>query len=595
MFCRAWIVLVLVAFARSLRAQAPVAPPPALPIVSAAASVLASGTEPNAASPQLYSIGSPTDEEQFYLELINRARANPAAEGVRLANTTDPDVRASYNYFGVDLGLMQSQLAALAPLPPLSMNATLLDAARAHTQNMLQNAYQGHTGPDGSVTTRLATYLLGANGYAYGENVYSYSKSVFYGHAGFEVDWGGTSLTGGMQLPPGHRENIHGDFREVGIGVVNGTNGSVGPQLVTQDFGLRYDTPAIITGVVYRDVNGNGFYDPGEGIGGITVTVAGASYYAVTAPSGGYSVPVPANGTYLVNFSGGGAPTSQQNASVTSGNNTKLDYVLPATAPTQTPTPTPSGATTLANISTRSFVGTGANVLIGGFIIAGTQPKKVIVRAIGPSLPLVDKLLDPTLELHDATGALIAANDNWADNANKQEIIASTIAPSDAHESAVLTTLAPGSYTAVVSSANQTTGSAVVEIYDLDGGTVSQLANISTRALVQTGDHAMIGGMILVGGTQAKVLVRALGPSLAIAGALADPTLELRDANGALIIANDDWRSTQAAEISATTIPPSNDKESAIVATLAPAAYTAIVRGVNNTSGVALVEIYRLN
>jgi hypothetical protein len=251
-------------------------------------------------------------------------------------------------------------------------------------------------------------------------------------------------------------------------------------------------------------------------------------------------------------------------------------------------------ATLLGNISTRSFVGTGANALIGGFIVTGTQPKKVIVRAIGPSLTLADKLLDPTLDLHNSAGSTIASNDNWSESANKQEIIASTIAPSDPRESAIVATLAPGSYTAVVSGTNQTSGSAIVEIYDLDRSANSQLANISTRARVQGGDHALIGGLILLGESPAKVLIRAIGPSLDFAGALADPTLELHDRNGALLMSNNDWRTTQQTEIIATTIPPTNDREAALITTLQPAAYTAIVRGANNTTGIAIIEAYAL-
>src|SRR5439155_4375540 len=150
-------------------------------------------------------------------------------------------VVGAYSAFGVNLILMQTQFALIPPAPPLSMNSTLLTAARAHSQNMLQNNYQGHTGPDGSLSTRLAGYTSTNGNWSLGENVYSYCKSVWYGHAGFEVDWGGTVATGGMQSPPGHRQNIHSaTFREVGVGVVLGSNGGsagVGPQLVTQDFG----------------------------------------------------------------------------------------------------------------------------------------------------------------------------------------------------------------------------------------------------------------------------------------------------------------------------------------------------------------------
>ena len=231
--------------------------------------------------------------------------------------------------------------------------------------------------------------------------------------------------------------------------------------------------------------------------------------------------------------------------------------------------------------------------MIAGVIITGTQPKKVILRAIAPSLPLAGVLPDPTLELRDGSGALIASNDNWMDAPNKQEIIDTTIAPGNDLESAILMTLDPGLYTAVMRGANNTTGIGLVEVYDLDSAANSELSNISTRGLVQTGRNVMIGGFIL-SGASAEVLVRAIGPSLPLVGKLADPTLELFDGNGVLLASNDDWRDTQEAEITATMIPPSNDAESAILKTLAPSLYTAIVRGANGTTGVALVEVYNL-
>jgi hypothetical protein len=491
---------------------------------------------------------------------------------------------------------MQSQFALIAPAPPLSMNATLTIAARAHSQNMLQNNYQGHNGPDGSLTTRLQGYTSGANGWSLGENVYAYSKSVWYGHAGFEVDWGGTVLTGGMQSPPGHRINIHSpDFREVGIGVVlgsNGGSGGVGPQLVTQDFGSVGGLPPFVTGVVYRDLNGNGFYDAGEGIGGVTVNVSNANYYAVTAGSGGYSVPVPGNGAYAVTFSGGSVPAQQMNVSVVGGQNVKTDYVVTGSA---TPTPTPESAPRLGNISTRAVVGTNENVLIGGFIITGTLAKKVILRGIGPSLSLPGKILDPILELHDSSGATIGLNNDWGQTGNSQEIEESGLAPTNPSEPALLVSLAPGSYTAVLRGANETTGTALVEVYDLDSATNSKLANISTRASVQGGDNVLIGGMIVVGESAANVIVRAIGPSLPMAEAMSDPTLELRDADGGLLASNDNWRTTQQAAIEQTGLAPAHDAESAIVISFTPGPYTAIVRGANGTTGVAVVEVYQLN
>jgi hypothetical protein len=592
---RIWFALALLAGVAIARAQ--VAPPPAPPITSGFALSIERPELLTAPAAQLYSIGDPTNDEQYFLELINRARANPTAESVRFATTTDPDVRSSYSYFGVNLVLMQSQFVLIPPAPPLSINATLTTAARAHSQSMLQNNYQSHSGPDGSLTTRLQSYIAGANGWSIGENIYAYSKSVWYGHAGFEVDWGGGAVSGGMQSPPGHRENIHSTtVREVGIGVAlgsNGGSGGVGPQLVTQDFGSVGGLPPFVTGVVYRDLNGNGSYEPGEGVGGVTVSVSNTNSYAVTASSGGYSVPVAGSGSYTVTFSGGSVPTNQQSVSVINGQNVKSDYVVTGSA-APTPTP-PAGPTRLANISTRAVVGTGTNVLIGGFIVTGRQSKKVIVRGIGPSLPLPGKMLNPMLELHDPSGAVIAVNDNWGQNANGAEIADSGAAPTNPSESAILMSLAPGSYTAVLSGVNQTTGTAVVEVYDLDGAADSKLGNISTRGFVQGGDNVLIGGLIVVGQSAADAIVRAIGPSLTVPGAMVDPTLELRDANGILLGSNDNWRSTQETTIIATGVAPTQDAEAAIVTTFSPGSYTAIVRGANGTTGVAVVEVYQLD
>ena len=254
----------------------------------------------------------------------------------------------------------------------------------------------------------------------------------------------------------------------------------------------------------------------------------------------------------------------------------------------------PPPPTVLGNISTRLEVETGDNVLIGGFIITGTQPKELILRAIGPSLPLGGTLADPTLELHDSTGAIIASNDNWR-STQEQAIIATGVAPVNDAESAIVMTLNPGDYTAIVRGANGGTGIGLVEAYDLDQSVDSKLANISTRGLVQTGDNVLIGGFIVLGESPAKTILRAIGPSLSIPGALADPTLELHDGNGTLLMSNDDWKTDQESEIIATGIAPTKAAESAIVATLAPGNYTAIVRGKNNSTGIALVEVYQLN
>ncbi|MEO8428144.1 MAG: CAP domain-containing protein [Verrucomicrobiota bacterium] len=291
-------------------------------------------------TPTLYSIGDPIDEEQLYLEFINRARANPPVEGQRLINTTDPDVVGAYNFFQVDLLLVGSQFAAIGAAPPLSMNEKLLTAARLHTQDMFENQFQDHQGTKGCPVGKVPCDnfdRVTAQSYPWtvtAENVFAHAKSVFYGHAGLNVDWGGTSGNGGIQNPPGHRLNIHNStFREVGIGVGVGSNGSVGPQLVTQDFGSRGGLTPIVTGVAYYDFNGNGFYDLGEGIGGVKVTIPGSAFYALTANSGGYSVPVPGNGNYAVTFGGPELADTQMAASVTANNNFKVDFVPAYSAP----------------------------------------------------------------------------------------------------------------------------------------------------------------------------------------------------------------------------------------------------------------------
>lgn len=254
-----------------------------------------------------------------------------------------------------------------------------------------------------------------------------------------------------------------------------------------------------------------------------------------------------------------------------------------------------STITRLANLSTRGSIGIGDSVMIGGFIIQGTQSKKVILRAIGPSLAqygIAGALEDPVLELHGPTG-LLTLNDDWRDS-QQGEIEATGLAPVHSREAAIVRTLAPGAYTAIVRGSGNTTGIALVEIYDLDPAS-SKLANISTRCFVKTAEEIMIAGLILVGQNPLKVIVRAIGPSLPLSGRLGNPTLELRNGNGALIAANDNWRSNQEVEILATNIPPSNDLESAIVRDLTPGNYTAIVRGVNSATGIAVVEAYALH
>jgi hypothetical protein len=272
----------------------------------------------------------------------------------------------------------------------------------------------------------------------------------------------------------------------------------------------------------------------------------------------------------------------------------------------------------LGNVSTRSFVQTGQNVMIGGFIVQGAGPKRIIIRAIGPELTqhgITNALANPTLELHNGSGALIASNDNWQTTKLGGIITSNQVTdiqnsghvPTAPSESAIVANLPPGNYTAIVRGASNTTGVALVEVYDLSAGASSSLGNISTRSLVQTGQNVMIGGFIVQGTGPKRVIIRAIGPELTpfgITNALANPTLELHNGSGALIATNDNWQTTilsgiitsnQVSEIQNSGHVPTAASESAIIANLPPGNYTAIVRGVNNTTGVALVEVYDLN
>ena len=252
----------------------------------------------------------------------------------------------------------------------------------------------------------------------------------------------------------------------------------------------------------------------------------------------------------------------------------------------------------MANISTRAAVGVAENVSIGGFIVQGADPKEVLIRAVGPSLSelgVAGALADPVLELHDASGNVLRLNDNWKES--QEEAISETgLAPGDERESAIRTTLDPGSYTAIVAGKGDTTGIGLTEIYEVQQSG-SRLLNISTRGSVGTGDAVMIGGLIVTGTAPATILFRAIGPSLAgagIANPLLDPTLDLFDAQGSQMATDDNWKDAQEVTIEATNLVPPNELEAALLLDLSPGSYTAVVRGANTTSGVALIEAYHL-
>jgi hypothetical protein len=284
------------------------------------------------------------------------------------------------------------------------------------------------------------------------------------------------------------------------------------------------------------------------------------------------------------------AVTAYNEAGLESGYSEEISAIVPS--PDSTPVPQ-----YLLNISTRVRVRGGDNVMIGGFIIEGDTNKDIVFRALGPSLAnlgVPGVLADPTLEVYDSDGVLVQQNDNWT--TLPSGTVPAGFEPPNPAEAVVVASLAPGSYTAVLRSADGTEGNALCELYDLAPGN-STVRNISTRGEVGTGDDVMIGGFIIGGTTPAKIMVRAIGPSLAafgVSGVLPDPVLELHDKDGSLIYQNDNWRAEQAQQIIDTTIPPSDESESAIIATLAPGAYTAIVHDAGTAQGVALVEVYIL-
>jgi CSLREA domain-containing protein len=269
---------------------------------------------------------------------------------------------------------------------------------------------------------------------------------------------------------------------------------------------------------------------------------------------------------------------------------------------TNTPVPTPAQA---LNISTRLMVQTGDKVMIGGFIVTGNASKPVVLRGLGPSLvnsgmPPVEVLNDPVLELHGPDGALITANDNWKDSPQRSQIEGTVYQPTDDRESVIVATLSPGNYTAILTGKNQTTGVGLVEVYDHDTTVDSSLANMSTRGFVQTADNVMIGGFMLGNNpANARIAVRGIGPSLTsfgLSNVLADPTLDLHDANGTIMVSNDNWTDdpVSAAQLTANGLALKDPRESGIFMSLPPGGFTAVLAGKNGGVGIGLVEIYNL-
>ncbi len=290
--------------------------------------------------PRAYTgFGDPSPEEILSVEFINRARADAMEEAARLRDDDDPYVTGAIDFFDVDLDEMEAQFATLEQhLPPLAINAKLTTAARLHNQDMFDNVFQGHTSSDnppppnqpGDSASMRAT-RQSYNWTHFAENVYAYALSVWHGHAAFNIDWG-SGTWHGMQDPPGHREAIHSaSYREVGVGVLEGSNSdngdTVGPMLKTQVFGRESGANhPFLVGVTHVDADTNGFYSIGEGLGGVRVEVEGVSYYAESSTHGAYAIPLPGDGTYEVIFSASGYLTETQQVTVANGENVKLDY-----------------------------------------------------------------------------------------------------------------------------------------------------------------------------------------------------------------------------------------------------------------------------
>lgn len=294
-------------------------------------------------------------------------------------------------------------------------------------------------------------------------------------------------------------------------------------------------------------------------------------------------------------------PTATPSATPTA---TPTPTPTPTASPSPTSTPTPTAAAnTLLNISTRAGAGRGDQVLIGGFILGnGGGSKKVIVRAIGPSLAaagIASALADPSLQLVDSTGKLVAANDDWMTGGQVQEIIATTLAPDDLKESAIIATFPPGAYTAIVTGQDGPENIALVEVYDLDSLHPPQLLNISTRSHIDTGEGIMIGGMIVSGTDGETLVLRGLGPSLAagavtVSDPLPDPVLQLVNSEGTTLSTNNNWQDSQAAEIAGAGLAPSNALEAGILVSLVPGSYTVLLFDARGAAGTGLLEIYNI-
>ncbi|MDQ6807887.1 MAG: DUF4394 domain-containing protein [Verrucomicrobiota bacterium] len=416
-----------------------------------------------------------------------------------------------------------------------------------------------------------------------------------------DIDIGVTGLFGEGDLA----------FRADGVGfLVSALNGKSPAFTPTNDIytfnidtgtSQRIGTTGVaIDGLAFDPTNGT-LYGIGQGDCTLyTINQSNGAATAVATISVAFNSPISAiafspNGTLFANLDDRLYQVNKTTGAATAVSDTVLDFgVSSVSGLTFGP-----GAGALGNMSTRVAVGTGDNVGIAGFIIRGNGLKKVLLRGIGPSLTFPGVLPDPVLELFSGQGVSLARNDNWRDSPQAADIAATGLAPSNDKESAILQTLAAGAYTAVLSGVGGSTGIGLVETYDLDLGSGTQLANISTRGFVSTGDKILIGGVIISGSAPQRLAFRAIGPDLSksnVPNPLPNPMLDIRDANGQSVGSNDDYKAAgQTTELAQNGLTPGDDRDSALITELAPGLYTALVTSANSSSGVALVEIYELS
>jgi hypothetical protein len=430
-------------------------------------------------------------------------------------------------------------------------------------------------GPGAIILTNNATLEINNNKFA--NNVTNGSGQTIKGTGTIHIDTGATLTNNGTIAPgtPAGTLNFDGNLQ---LTFASNLSFEIGGTVQGSDYGLLRKTdnsPLTLNGKLSVKLL-NGFVPVATDTFSVVTTAATLQGAFINAPSGTRLNTSDGSGSFVVTYSG-------------------TNVVLSSFG-----SPIPAGQ--LLNIATRMQVLTGDNILIGGFIVTGSDPKKVVVRGLGPSLAssgVSGPLLDPTIELRDGSGALILANDNWKDS-QATEIQNSGLAPKENSEAAIVTTLPANNsvYTVVLRGKSDSTGVGLVEVYDVNPSANSKLGNLSSRGFVGSGDNVMIGGVIIGANTAnaATVLIRGLGPQLSgfgIPNALSDPILELHDPDGNLLALNDNWKDTQQATIQGG-IPPADDREAAILVTLAPGNYTAILRGANGGIGNGLVEVYHL-